>query len=94
MEHRTSSVFFKVNSYFDFIVINAENASSHKPIVQDGRSTFWAISEIVGNSFLILIQIYLMNLFLKFKSAIQTELLKTKRNTVQRVTSLVLMLRN
>ena len=35
------------------ILINAENAASHKYVVQNGRSMFRAISESVGNSVLI-----------------------------------------
>lgn len=48
------SVFFRVDGFFFFIVVNAENAVLHKYIVQNSRSMLGAISEIVGNSVLIL----------------------------------------
>lgn len=46
-------MFFGVYPYFDVIVINAENATSHKYIVQNGKRIFRDIFEIVGNSVLI-----------------------------------------
>ena len=50
---RDSSTFCRVDRLFDFINANAENAASHKYVVQNGRSMFRAISESVGNSVLI-----------------------------------------
>lgn len=51
-----SSTLFRVDQYFDFIIVSTENATSHKYIVQNGRSIFRTTSEIVGNSVLILSQ--------------------------------------
>jgi hypothetical protein len=57
--HR-ESLLFRVNQYFDFIIVDAENASLHKYVLQNGRSICRTISEIAGNSVLIEIQIHLM----------------------------------
>lgn len=52
---RTLSVFFRIDGFFFFfIIVSAENAVLHKYIVQNSRSMLGAISEIVGNSVLIL----------------------------------------
>ena len=56
-------MFSRVAQYFDFIVINAENTTLHKYTVQNGRSMFRAISEIVGNSVLIPSQYSLNDFF-------------------------------
>lgn len=50
---RTSSPFFRVDSYFDFIISNAHLSTSHKYVVQNGRSMLRTISEAVRNSVLI-----------------------------------------
>lgn len=42
--HRESSEFLRVNWYFYFIIINAENISYHKYIVQMSEIMFQAIS--------------------------------------------------
>lgn len=69
---RASSMFSRVDWYFDFIVSNSENATLHKCLVQRGRSMFKATSEIVGNFPLIWSQ-HSFNYFLKtLKSATQT----------------------
>ena len=49
--HR-ESLLFRVNQYFDFIIVSATNAASYKYIVLNGISTFRDISEFVGNSVL------------------------------------------
>lgn len=49
-EHRTSSMFFRVDQCFDFVTVNAKNITLHKYTVQNGRSKFRAILEIVGSS--------------------------------------------
>ena len=51
--HRVSSVFFRVDQYFDFIIVNAMDTTSHKCVVQSGRNIFAASSEIVGHYVLI-----------------------------------------
>ena len=47
------SMFFRVDQYFDFIIVSAENTTLHKYIAQNVRSIFRAISEIVGNPVLV-----------------------------------------
>ena len=42
----------RVDQYFDFIIVNTNNAALHKYVVQNGRSMFRAISKTVGNSVL------------------------------------------
>ena len=63
--HRVSSVVFRVDQYFDFI-ISAENTTLHKYTVQNGRKMFRAILEIVGSSVLIPSQNSLDNFKNKF----------------------------
>ena len=70
-----SSMFLYINWYFDFIIINVENDASSKYVVQNGRSLFRAISEIVGNSILIKHQNPFFKGFRKFKWEIQTPVL-------------------
>ena len=50
------SMFFKVDQYFDLIIVSAENITLHKHIAQRVRSMFRAISVIVGNPALLLSQ--------------------------------------
>ena len=45
---RASSRFYRVHRFFDVLNVNVENITSHKYIVQSGRSMFRAISESVG----------------------------------------------
>lgn len=40
-------IFSRIDQYFHFIIINAENATLHKHITQNGRSMFKVISEII-----------------------------------------------
>ena len=54
--HREPSVLFRVGQYFDFIVVNDENANPHKLVIKQGRTMFRAISQLAGNSGLIPIQ--------------------------------------
>lgn len=64
--HGTSSTFFRVDCYFDFITINAETITSYKSLQNDRRvkrSIVRITSEIAGNSVLIPSQ----NLFNIFK---------------------------
>lgn len=44
---------FTVDQRFQFIITIAENVTLHKYIAQTGRNSIRAISETVGNSFLI-----------------------------------------
>lgn len=64
-ERGTASTFFRVDCYFDFITVNAENITSYKNL-QNGRRVKRSIvrvtSEIAGNSVLILSQ-NLFNIF-------------------------------
>lgn len=53
LRYKISSVFFGVYPYFDVIVINAENATLHKYVIQNDKRIFRAILETVGNSVLI-----------------------------------------
>ena len=50
--HGESSSSFRIDWYFDFILINMENTTLLKHIVQTGRGMFRDISEIVKNSVL------------------------------------------
>jgi hypothetical protein len=63
--------FFRVDQYFYFKLILAGKFALHKYIIQNGRSVFGAISEMVGNSVLIPNQ-NVFSGFMKFKSLIQT----------------------
>lgn len=45
--------FFKVDRYFAFIMVSAENSALQKFVVHNSRRILKAISEIVGNSVLI-----------------------------------------
>lgn len=49
---RTSSIFFRIHQYFDFIIINAMNAISFKHTLQDGRRMFSNISDTIENNVL------------------------------------------
>jgi hypothetical protein len=51
--YRASTVFFGVDWYFDFIIVSTENVTLHKHIVQNNRSMFRDMLEILGNSTLI-----------------------------------------
>ena len=53
---KTSSTFFITEQYWDLMCVKAEKVTSHKYVVLNGRSTFNAISAIVGNSVLVQIQ--------------------------------------
>lgn len=53
MGHGVSSVFFRADWYFAFMVLSAGNIASRKLIIQNGRSIFRVISEFIGNSILI-----------------------------------------
>lgn len=44
---------FRIDRYFDSIMVDAGNISYHKYIAQNGRHIFRAISEMVGNFVLI-----------------------------------------
>lgn len=44
---------FKIDQCRDFIIVNAENSTLHKYIVQNSRSTFRAISDVLGHPDLI-----------------------------------------
>lgn len=66
--HGESSSSFRIDWYFDFILINMENTTLLKHIVQTGRGMFRDISEIVKNSVLFK---------MKLKSASQTIILKS-----------------
>ena len=57
--HWASSAFSRVDGYFDVPIISAENITAHE-YLQNGKSLFGLISEIVGNSVLISYQIHLM----------------------------------
>jgi hypothetical protein len=46
-------MFFRVDRYFGFVIINSENSTLHKHIEQSSQSVFRTISEAVGNSVLI-----------------------------------------
>lgn len=58
---RASSVFFIIKQHFDFIIVNIKKALSNNKVIPNGRSLLKVISEIIGNSVLILSQ----NLFNK-----------------------------
>lgn len=47
MCHRASSVFLRISCYFDFIITNADNASLHKYIKQNGWSVFKTIHKLL-----------------------------------------------
>ena len=53
---RASSTVSKEDRFFDLMVVNVENAASHKYVVQKVKSFSRASSERVGYSFLVLIQ--------------------------------------
>lgn len=44
---------FGVDGYFDFTVVSTKNSISHTYVVQNERSMFRAILEIIGNSVLV-----------------------------------------
>lgn len=48
-KRRACSMLLRVDVYFDFIIISAENTSSHKYILQIDRYMLRVILEIVGN---------------------------------------------
>lgn len=48
-----SSMFSRVGRYSNFILMNAENDTLHKYVIQNGRRMFRGISEIVGLSILV-----------------------------------------
>lgn len=60
------SSFLSIDQYFRLVIFNAENSTLLKHIMQNGRSVFRAISEIVGNSILIPSQNSLNNLYYIF----------------------------
>lgn len=47
MCHRASSVFLRISCYFDCIITNADNASLHKYIKQNGGSVFKTIQKLL-----------------------------------------------
>ena len=48
--HCKSSTFFRVDWYFDFVIIGAEIHTSHKYVLQNGSGIFTVILEALGNS--------------------------------------------
>lgn len=46
-------MFIGVDHWFDLVINNAENTTTHKHIEQHSGRMFGAISEVVGNSVLI-----------------------------------------
>lgn len=50
MDH---TAFFRIEQYFDFVIISAKNATLHK-VVHNSRNMFRGVSEIAGNPVLIL----------------------------------------
>lgn len=36
-------MFFRVNQYFDYIIVNVENITFNKYLAQNGTGMFWAI---------------------------------------------------
>jgi hypothetical protein len=52
---------FSADQYFDLMIVSAENATSHKYIVQNSRNRFKAMSGMAGSSVLIPSQNHLMN---------------------------------
>lgn len=42
---------FRVDWYFDFLIISTENTTSHKHTILNGRRMFKAMSEMAGNPF-------------------------------------------
>lgn len=72
-------MFFRVNQYFDFIIVNAENTTSHKCIIQNDRSMLRAPFKTIGNSVLIIGQNSCNDFFsVKFKSATLTLMFQIK----------------
>lgn len=51
---RVSPMFVRLGQYFDFIIVSAENGILYKYLVQNGKSKLIDISEVIGNSVLIL----------------------------------------
>lgn len=51
---RASSVCFIIEQHFDFIIVNVKNALCNSNVIPNGRSLLKVISEIIGNSVLIL----------------------------------------
>lgn len=47
------TAFFRIEQYFDFVIISAKNATLHK-VVHNSRNMFRGVSEIAGNPVLIL----------------------------------------
>lgn len=56
------TAFFRIEQYFDFVIISAKNATLHK-VVHNSRNMFRGISEIAGNPVLILSQHSLTDCF-------------------------------
>ena len=52
----TASTFFSAERYWNLMCVKAGKVTFHKYVVMNGRSTFNAISVIVGNSVLLPIQ--------------------------------------
>lgn len=50
LQDRVSSVVFRVDRYFDFIIINVEKAISNRYVLRKGRSMVRIIPEIDGKS--------------------------------------------
>ena len=47
---------FSEDRFLDLMIINFENAASHKYVVQKAKGLWTATSEMTGHSFLVLIQ--------------------------------------
>lgn len=68
--HRASLVLFRVDWFFEFMVVNAESAISHKYAIKSGTSIFRTLSETVGSSVLFCARI-LLTFFKKWNSSQQ-----------------------
>lgn len=73
-------IFSRIDQYFHFIIINAENATLHKHITQNGRSMFKVISEIIEK--FALIPIENSSFFVKLILTIHIVMFKIKHDYV------------
>jgi hypothetical protein len=68
---RDSSNSFRVDWYFDFIIVNAEDITLYKYTVKKSRSICRAISVVIGNLVFIPKSDFSSQIFLKLKSLTQ-----------------------